>query len=170
MRKLQILTSTILLLLLVNPLFSEFKAAPTSQVSQVIIQACLFEKSIAAQKEISIYVMGDKAVADVLSAYKGQALGSAKLKKLESGEDIPADKPTILFLGNAELTSKASSYCQENSVLSVTNLPKAIKGGISLGIGINGSGSPSLLLNPTQTAKEGKNWNPAIMKMAEIVK
>jgi len=170
MRVLKIFTLILGVILLISSAMAEFKKAPASQVSQAITQACLFEKSISAQSDISIYVMGNQDIVKALKAYQGQNLGNVKLAKLEGGSGVPANKPTILILGNPDLVGQASSYCQENGVLSMTNLPKVLKKGISFGIGVNGSGAPALLLNPKQTAKEGKNWNPAIMKMATIVK
>lgn len=158
------------LLIILSPLSAGPKKAPPNQVSQAIISACLFEKGIASQEEVSIYVMGNPAITDALQMYVDQSLGKAILKKLDSGDTPPAETPTILFLGDAGLVNKASSYCQENGVLSITNIPSAVKKGISLGIVLNESGAPTLLLNPNETAKEGKNWNPAIMKMAQVVK
>jgi hypothetical protein len=167
MRSLGIL---LVLILMVETAPAEFKEAPPGQISQAIISACLFEKTISTKDNITIYVMGSEEIASSLQMYLNQSLGNATLKKIDSGNKIPANTPTILFLGNRDLVGQASSYCQENGVLSITNIPDLVSKGISLGVGIDESGSLGLLLNPGETAREGKNWKPAIMKMARIVK
>jgi len=157
-------------ILLMETAPAEFKEAPPGQISQAIISACLFEKTISTMDNITIYIMGSEEIANSLQMYLNQSLGNATLKKINSGYKLPADTPTILFLGNKKLVGEASSYCQENGVLSITNIPGVVNKGISLGVGIDESGSLGLLLNPEETAREGKNWKPAIMKMARIVK
>src|SRR6056297_474906 len=169
MRAKAILGNILGLLLIFNIAYAQLKKAPPSQIPQAIIQACVFEKSISTQDEITIYVMGSEKIADVLKMYVGQKLGNSTLTEVKVGQKAPSDKPTMLFLGDPELLNRATAYCQENGVLSITNMPSMVQAGVSLGIGIDEAGSLKLLLNPKAADKERTNWNLAIMKLAIIV-
>ena len=54
-------------------------------------------------------------------------------------------------------------------MLSITNIPAVVKEGISLGVGLDKSGSPKLLLNTEAAIREGRSWKRPIIKMAKIV-
>lgn len=149
---------------------AQFRNAPANQVGQVLVTACVFEKGISAAERVDLYVLGDDQIADVLSKYVGQYLGSTQLENIRKGSELPATTPHILFLANPRYLNETVSYCQENQVLSITNLPRLVKKGISLGIGIDANGKLGLVMNPKATRAEGKNWNPAIMKIVKVVK
>ncbi len=150
--------------------FTQYKEVPANQVSQVLITACVFEKTISGLDQITLYVMGNNQVAQALGMYINQNLGNTVLKQIDSGTELPATKPTILFIANGEYSDQAIIYCQKNRVLSITNIPGLVEKGISLGIGMDDHGKLVLLLNPRATAGEGKQWNPAVMKMAKIIR
>lgn len=169
MRPKNLLRFALGLIFLGNFALAQLKKAPASQVPQAIIQACVFEKRISAKDEISIFVMGDGEIAKTLEMYEKQKLGNSILANVGVGQKAPSDKPTILILGDPDLVGQATAYCQENSVLSITNIPDMVKEGISLGIGVDEAGSLKLIINPRASAKEGNNWNLAIMKLAKII-
>ena len=74
------------------------------------------------------------------------------------------------MIGNKRNYAEILAYCNENDVLSLTNIPSLVKKGVTLGMGIDGSGIAKLLINPEGVAEQGKNFNPAIMKMAKVFK
>jgi len=166
----QLLTTTAILLILVTSMFAQYTPADASQVSQMVSMACVFEKNISSQTECNIYVYNSPDIQKAIQSFKGQKLGNATLKSLTSGSTLPNSKPDIILIGNEANFSEILSYCNDNDVLSLTNIPELVKQGVTLGMGIDGSGTPKLLINPDGVAEQGKNFNPAIMKMAKVFK
>ena len=60
---------------------------------------------------ITIYVMGNERIAEMLRLYLDRSLGKAKFRKVQSGTNPPANKPTILFVGQSHLAANAIAYC-----------------------------------------------------------
>ncbi len=160
----------IIVLALTANIFGQYKPAQPTQVSQMLSMACVFEKNISAQTECNIYVYNSPDIQNAIKSFKGQKLGNATLKSLTSGSTLPSTKPDIVLIGNAENYAKILNYCNDNDVLSLTNIPDLVKEGVTLGMGVDGSGTPKLLINPKGVAAQGKNFNPAIMKMAKVFK
>jgi len=52
----------------------------------------------------------------------------------------------------------------------MTGKPDLVKEGVALGIGVGSDGKPKVILNLSATAEENLTWNPAILKMARIIK
>ena len=89
---------------------------------------------------------------------------------MQSGNSLPSSKPSILFVADNGKDDMATKYTQENKVLSATNIPDLVSKGVTLGFGVGSDNKPKILLNVNSSAKEGLDWNPAIMKVAQIVK
>jgi len=164
------LTTIVIILILTTSIFAQYKPADPSQVSQMLSMACVFEKNIAALTECNVYIYDNADIEAAISSFKGQKLGNATLKSLTAGNTIPSTKPDIILIGNKNNYAEILAYCNENDVLSLTNIPSLVKKGVTLGMGIDGSGIAKLLINPEGVAKQGKNFNPAIMKMAKVFK
>ena len=97
-------------------------------------------------------------------------IGQANIKNVESGNNLPSTTPSILFVCDKSKVDEAIKYTQDNKILSATNLPDLVTGGVTLGFGVGDDNKPKILLNINSSAKEGLNWNPAIMKVAQIIK
>ncbi len=166
----KLLTTTAILLILVSSMFAQYTPAAPDQVSQMVSMACVFEKNISALTECTIYVYNSPDIQKAIQSFKGQKLGNATLKSLTSGNTVPSTKPDIILIGDEANFAEILSYCNDNDVLSMTNIPALVKKGVTLGMGVDGSGSPKLLINPDGVAEQGKNFNPAIMKMAKVFK
>ncbi len=149
---------------------AELSPAPASVSAALIIKLAAFEKKVAGSGSVTIYVMGDSEVAKEFQKVVGTDVGGAKLKSVESGDGLPASTPTILYVGNAAKAAEASKYSQSNKILSTTGIPDMVSSGITLGIGVGGDGKPKVLLNKASSGSEGCDWNPAIMKVATVVK
>ena len=145
--------------------------APPDVASALIIKLVALEKSlVGVGGDIVIHVMGSPAIAEALSKAVGIDIGKGKLAKVTGGDVLPASKPTIICLSDASKLAEVTAYTRKEKVLSVTNMPDLVGKGISLGIGVGESGKPEVTLNTTASKAEGLNWNPAIMKIAKIVK
>ena len=99
----------------------------------------------------------------------GKNIGKATLKKVDSGDGVPASKPNILFVGKSADVAKAIEYSRANKILSVTGVVDHVNKGVTLGIGVEG-GKPKILLNLSSSSDEGLDWNPAIIKIAKTIK
>ena len=157
-------------LLAFNPVPAFGENAPADVASALLIKLAAFEKNTSNGGDLTIYVLGSSEVAAKLKGAVGEKIGSATLKAVNSGNDLPADKPAVLFLGDAAKVADVTAYTQSNKVFSATNNPELAAKGISLGIGIGGDGKPEVVLNVTSSKAEGLDWNPAIMKIAKTVK
>lgn len=142
---------------------------PADVVAAFVVKLSALEKNISSSgSDISVYVMGAPAVAQNLEKEVGHAIGSSKLGAVKSGDSLPSEKPTILYIGSAGTAEQAVSYARSQKVLSVTGSPDLFLKGVSLGIVIGSDGKPKVLLNKTASSAEGLNWNPAIIKIAEV--
>ena len=141
------------------------KEAPASITAALLVKVIGFEKNISAG-DILIYVLGSN---DLYSELK-KLIGQANIKAVQSGNSLPSSKPSILFIADESKVDEVSKYTQENKVLSATNIPALVSKGVTLGFGVGDDNKPKILLNVTSSAKEGLDWNPAIMKVAQVIK
>lgn len=144
--------------------------APPNIASALMLKLISFEKQLNKSGELSIFVLGSPAMATELSKAQGKQIGKAVLKSVVEGNTIPAQKPSIIFVGDASKLAEATAYSRAEKILSVTNLPNLAEKGITLNIGVGDDGKPSIVLNLTSSKAEGLDWNPAIMKIAKTVK
>jgi len=143
--------------------------APAPIAAAMVLKVVGFEKTVGAASDITIYVLGAADVAAELSKGIGKPVGKGMLKAVETGADVPAAKPTLLFVGDAGKAAAAMAYSRANKILTVTGLPDLVSQGVTLGFGIGEDSKPRVLLNLTASAEEGLDWNPAILKVAKTV-
>jgi hypothetical protein len=146
-------------------LLAQVNEAPAPIAAALLVKVIGFEKNISAG-EITIYVLGSNDISNELK----KVIGQANIKTVQSGNSIPSSKPSILFVADNGKDDMATKYTQENKVLSATNIPDLVSKGVTLGFGVGSDNKPKILLNVNSSAKEGLDWNPAIMKVAQIVK
>jgi hypothetical protein len=144
--------------------YGEDKAPPE-------IQAALFVKLLGFDKtlsgNISICVIGEPEFAAEMKKGIGKDIGSAKLTSVTESNGMPSEKPSIVYLGDASKFNEVIAYTKANKILSITGISELVEKGISLGIGIS-EGKPKVMLNMTSSKEEGREWNPAILKVAKI--
>lgn len=144
---------------------------PPNISAALIVKLAALEKNISSREgNLSIYVLGAPKVAAELSKLAGRNIGKAVLKNILQGESLPAEKPDLLYIGNASLVNNAITYTRSNKILSVTGIPELVEKGITLGIGVGEDGKPKIILNLSSTLLEGLDWNPAILKFAKTIK
>ncbi len=150
---------------LISLAYGEDKAPPE-------IQAALFVKLLGFDKNlsgnISICVIGAPEFAAEMKKGVGKEIGSAKLASVSENAALPSEKPAVIYLGDASKLSEVMSYTRANKILSITGISELVEKGISLGIGVF-EGKPKVLLNMTSSKEEGRDWNPAILKVAKTI-
>lgn len=162
----QIFLQTVSIFIIFNGhLLAQVNEAPAPIAAALLVKVIGFEKNISAG-DILIYVLGSN---DLYSELK-KLIGQANIKAVQSGNSLPSSKPSILFIADESKVDEVSKYTQENKVLSATNIPDLVSKGVTLGFGVGDDNKPKILLNVTSSAKEGLDWNPAIMKVAQVIK
>jgi hypothetical protein len=153
-----------------SPLFPQVQTAPPNLAASLIVKLAAFEKGVSNSPSVTIFVLADPKVAAELEKGIGTAIGQSKLSRVLSGNRLPAEKPTLLFVGAGAKPEEAIAYSRSQKILSVTANPEWIARGVSLGVGVGNDGKPKVLLNLTATAEENGDWNPAIMKLAKTTR
>jgi len=169
--KLRIMSVIISIFALITTLYlhAQTTDAPPNVAAALTMKLVSLEKKISAGGDITIYVISAPKVADELKKGIGKKIGKATLKNVESGSDLPAAKPTFIFVGKKADVSTAIEYSRKNKILSVTGTLDYVNQGVSLGIGVGG-GKPKIVLNLSASVEESLDWNPAIMKVAKTIK
>jgi hypothetical protein len=119
---------------------------------------------------ITVYVLGDSNVAKAFLAMTNQQFGTMKLAKVLSGEDLPAEKPDVLFIGDRNKADQAIKYTRENKVLSMARTDRLITKGVTLTIHASADGSTLISMNMSGALLEGIDVNPATLKVARVAK
>lgn len=151
--------------------------APAQLAAVLTPKLVAFEKSLAEKQGLTIYVMNAPDVARELRKAIGITLPDTKVKviSVEEGSTLPSTKPDVIFIGSLEGAHKIIRYARQNSILTVCNDNDILSVGATLMIGVANTegkekGRPRLILNSTASQSEGKEWNPAIYKYAQVVK
>jgi hypothetical protein len=136
------------------------------------IQAALFVKLLGFDRslrgDVSIIVIGDPKFAAEMRKGIGKDIGTGKLISVAESAELPSEKPSVVYLGDASKVREVMDYARANKILSITGIPELAELGISMGIGVSG-GKPEVLLNMSSSKAEGRDWNPAILKIAKII-
>lgn len=168
MNKFTIAIVMIILFFTANSVFSQVSNCPAKPAAALALKTVGFNTSLP--DNVTIYVLGSSELADELRKNIGKALGNSKLAKVESGDDLPGSKPSILFIASTSKAKQAIAYCKNNKIMSVTNIPNLVASGVSIGYGVNKEGKSAILLNLTATSQEDGSWSPALVKISEIIK
>lgn len=147
----------------------DYKVAPISVQAPLVLKLLAFEQKIATDGDITVHVIGSSDFAGELKKSVGEKIGKGQLASVSESEDLPAEKPSVIYIGDDAKLDAILAYTKQNGVLSVTGIPDLVSRGVTLGIGVSGE-KPKILLNVLSSKEENTNWNPAIMKVSTIVK
>jgi hypothetical protein len=129
------------------------------------------QKQFAAKPEgITIFVLGDNNVAKAFLSWVDRSVGTMRLAKVFSGEELPAEKPDILFIGDKDKVEEAVRYTRAHGVLSMARTEKFIPQGVTLTVYLGQAGNPEITLNMSGALLEGVEVNPATLKVARVAR
>lgn len=129
------------------------------------------QKQFAAKPQgITIYVLGDNNVAKAFLTYVDHSVGTLRVAKVQSGDDLPAEKPDILFIGDKNKVQEAIKYTRANGVLSMARSEKFIPQGVTLTVYLGQAGDAQVTLNMSGALLEGVDVNPATLKVARVAR
>ena len=144
--------------------------APANIAAALALKVIKYERNISSSGDVSAYVLNNPDLQSELKKGIGKAIGSATLKAVDGGGDLPATKPSVLFVGDASAVDAALEYSRAQKVLTVTHDPSLVADGVTLGIGVGGDGKPKIVINLTSSNEENLDWNADIMKVARTIK
>ncbi|MBN2010984.1 YfiR family protein [candidate division KSB1 bacterium] len=166
---LMIVLSILLLFSFINsPIYAQLQDAPANIAAALVLKLASFDKGISG--DFTIYVIDAPEVAKELEKGVGKTVQGATLSKVESGSTLPSAKPNLLYVGSDAKLQDALKYARENKVLTASAVADLTSKGVTLGIGVGDDGKPKIMLNLTASEEEGRDWNPAIMKVAKTIK
>ncbi|OQY56913.1 MAG: hypothetical protein B6245_17675 [Desulfobacteraceae bacterium 4572_88] len=143
----------------------DYAIAPVQMQAALFMKLLSFHEDISGGGDISIHIVGAPDFAAEMQAIIGEKIGNAKLAAVSESQELPSQKPSVIYAGDVSKLDAILRYTRENSVLSITGIPKLVLKGVSLGIGVAG-GKPKILLNISSSKQEGVNWNHAILKVS----
>ncbi len=159
------------LLLIVSTYTVKASEPPPEIVSALIIKLMPFEQTLmSGNGDMTIHVIGSTALADALQKVVGWQIGSRKLGTVTVSDNLPSEKPDVLCITDEKILIEAIEYSRKEKILSMTNDLELVKKGVSLGIGVNEKGKPSISLSLESSKKENLNWNSAVLKIAKTIK
>ena len=143
--------------------------APPNIAAALTMKVVKYERNVAGSGNISVYVLGNQDIQTQFEKGIGKEIGSATLKSVYGGNELPSTPPNILFVGEQSLLEPAIQYAQEQQVLTVTQIPDLVSRGVALGIGVGDDAKPKIIINLNSSKQHGLDWNATIMKIAKTV-
>ncbi len=143
----------------------DISVAPVDIQAALALKLLAFNEKLASSENVNVYCMNSTEFAKNLKNGIGKQVGSSKLSSVVEGDGVPAEKPSVIYIGNSSKLDDILSYSRANGVLTITGDPALIAKGVSLGIGIIND-KPKVLLNLSSSKLESITWNPAILKIA----
>ena len=153
----------------ITVLAEEYGIVPVEVQAALFLKILKFNNDIAKGDGATIYVLDSQEFADEMSKAIGRKIGKSKLTAINAGYSIPEEKPSVVYIGNSENVEEILNYTRSNKILSITGIPSMISKGVTLGVGVS-DGKPKILLNYASLKLEGVNMNPAIHKIAKVIK
>ena len=150
-------------------LAADIHVAPAKIQAALFLKLFGFNKGLSAGGDISVHVVGSPEFAAALQKAVGESIGRARISSVTQGKSLPSKKPTVVYLGDASKTDEIIEYTRADKILSITGLPDQVPKGITLGVGILGD-KPRIILNVSSSKEEGIDWNPALLKIASVIK
>jgi hypothetical protein len=157
-------------ILLVSPAAGQVLPAPPELAAALLVKLAAFEKRTAASGDVTVYVLGDAKAAAEFRKCVGTPIGTSRLARVASGTGLPAEAPSILFVGEKADVKAAIGYTQSRKIMSAAADPARVAEGVSLGVGVGADGKPKIVLNLSSSSEEDLDWNPAILKMARTIR
>ncbi|MCP4109349.1 MAG: YfiR family protein [Desulfobacteraceae bacterium] len=128
-----------------------------------------FHNGISNGGNITICVIGSSEFAREMKKKIGTKIGTSKLAEVRESNDIPTEKPSVIYLNDPGMLEKVIQYTRKNKVLSISGKERVLLGGITLGI-VDNNRKPKIMLNLSSSVEEGVDWNHAILKVASSFK
>lgn len=143
---------------------------PAKLAAALVLKIASFEKGVAKAGDVNVFVVNDAELQKELEKLVGQKIGSSELAKVRGGDSLPSSPPNIMVIGNSPSAIDAVNYAKSTKILSMTGSTEALKSGVAVGLVLGDNKKPKILLNLSTSTASSLKWNPAIMKVAKVIK
>jgi hypothetical protein len=147
---------------------TEYGPAPVEIQAALFIKLFLFNNDLNSGGELVLHVIGAPEFAAEVGKSIGKRIGKSTFTAVTESAGLPEKKPSVVYLGRSEAFEEVVRYTHQEQILSITGIPELVRKGVTLGVGTRKQ-KPKILFNPAASEKEGMDWNPVIVKIAEIV-
>ena len=146
-----------------------YKKVPPKLQAKLFLKLLAFNNDINKGGAVSIYVIHSTEFASEMRGVIGNKIGKSDLTAVEQGTDLPLQKPSVIYIGDAANLNEVITYTRANNILSMTGTPDFVAKGVTLGVGAF-ENRPKILLNASASKEEKVNWNPVLFKISTIIK
>lgn len=146
-----------------------YSLVPLKMQAALFLKIFVFNNNINKGGDVTIHIMDAPEFAAEMRKSIGIDVGKSKLVAVNDGSDLPAEKPTVIYIGDPTKLENITRYTRSNKILSITGIPDLVAKGVTLGMGVSSKKS-KILLNISSSKAEGVNWNPAILKISTMIK
>ncbi len=146
----------------------EYGLAPVDIQAALFIKLFLFNNDLNGGGDVVVHVIDAPEFAAEMEKSVGMKIGKSKFTAVTESASLPESPPSVVYLGKSDGLESVVTYTHDQKILSITGLPELVRKGITLGVGIREQ-KPKILFNLSASENEGMDWNPVIMKIAEIV-
>lgn len=147
----------------------DYDIAPMKLQGPIFMKILGLNNQIVSGGDVTIHVIGSPEFADEIKKKIGQKIGRIKLVAVNGSDGLPTEKPSAIYIGHPSILEEALSYSRANKIMSMTGIPGLASKGVTAGIGIS-DGKPRILINATAMKAEGVEFNPALFKVAKVIK
>lgn len=126
--------------------------------ASIILRIIELERNISElDRGLTIYVLSAPNLAKALKKLEGKSVGETTLAEVSSGDELPAARPDVLFVGTSRKLNEVKAYTRKNRVLSITDRADVFQRGVSVSI-LTENRRPKISLNPSASMEEGLEW------------
>jgi len=143
-------------------------ALPPKVEANLILKVLNFNKSITPGSNITVHVIGNDAIGQALQKLSGRRVGKAKLGDVTFSGSLPASAVNVIYTGDGGQVEGVKGFAASSNALTIAGDSAWVEKGLILGFVVEG-GKPKFVINLTQSKAQGIDWNPAILKIANIV-
>lgn len=157
----------VLITALGSPVALNAEDLPDGLTAAILVKVLELEEECCKTKDLRIHVMDDVPLAESLQKLVGKRIDEGRLSKVTYGHPLPKLGVDILLFNSQRNARTYIEYARRHGALSVTGNRRIVEDGVSLAI-YNDEGMPGILLNNASSIREGKNWKPEILEIADL--
>lgn len=165
----QMVFGVVMLCLAPRAYAADLEKAPVSVQAALFLKLLAFHKTISSSTAVTIHVVDNTEFAKEMRKGVGKKVGTATLDSVAAATKLPETPPSAIYVKDKDRVGEVTKYCRDNGVLSITGDPDLVNKGVTLAIG-TAEGKPQVLLNAAASKAEGAKWDPAIFKIARLIK
>lgn len=152
--------------LLAAPLVA--KPLPSQLTGAIILKLVSLEARLQEEKDITIWVVNDPALAKVLEKRVGKTIGRSTLRAVYS-DGLPDDsKPNLVYINNQNNLPDYVARANRIGAISVAPFRDSTDRGITVLI-YDDQGLPGISINMPSSRKLQLQWDPSVLEISDVI-